>query len=129
MFYGTYTINKWEVKVEMPTPWSYVYFTLQLANGERGRFTHLVMESHSSVPRNDQANLCHHSVKSSDVFTVSLFWTEKSWGSWVGRGVGGGGSGVVPHLAVVGRGFVGDLLPSMTRDEQAAHCKRTPACS
>lgn len=71
MYYGTYTINKAEVKVEMPTSWSHVYFTLQLTSGERGRFTHLVMERHSSISRNDpRAGLCNHPVKSSDVFTV-----------------------------------------------------------
>lgn len=71
MVYGTYAISKWEVAVEIPNPWSTVNFTLQLANGERGRFTHLVLLSHSSVPRNDpRAGRCHHSVKSSDFFTV-----------------------------------------------------------
>ena len=69
--YGTYSISKWEVAVEIPTPWSTVNFGLQLANGERGRFTHLVLSSHSSVPRNDpRAGRCHHRVKSSDVFVV-----------------------------------------------------------
>lgn len=71
MVYGTYSISKWEVAVEIPTPWSTVNFGLQLANGERGRFTHLVVSSHSSVPRNDpRAGRCHHRVKSSDVFMV-----------------------------------------------------------
>lgn len=75
MVYGTYTIRKWDVAVEIPTPWSTVDFTLQLANGERGRFTHLVMLRHSSVPRNDpRAGRCHHSVKSSDFFTVRLLY-------------------------------------------------------
>lgn len=75
--YGTYTIRKWEVEVEIPNPWSWVNFTLQLANGERGRFTHLVMLRHSSVPRNDtRVGRCHHTVKSSDFFTVREVGTE-----------------------------------------------------
>eukprot|EP00903_Cladosiphon_okamuranus_P009822 g9335.t1 len=73
--YGTYTIRKWEVSVEIPNPWSWVHFTLQLANGERGRFTHLVMLRHSSVPRNDaRVGRCHHTVKSSDFFTFRRVW-------------------------------------------------------
>lgn len=73
MFYGTYTISKWEVNVEMPMPWSLVNFTLHLAHGERGHFTYLGMEKHSSIPRSDpRSGRCHHSVKSSDVFTVSM---------------------------------------------------------
>ena len=57
--------------MEIPNPWSWVNFTLQLANGERGRFTHLVMLRHSSVPRNDaRVGRCHHTVKSTDFFTV-----------------------------------------------------------
>ncbi|CAM9544928.1 unnamed protein product [Laminaria digitata] len=73
--YGTYSISKWEVAVEIPTPWSTVNFRLQLANGERGRFTHLVVASHSSVPRNDpRAGRCHHHVKSSDVFMFRRVW-------------------------------------------------------
>ena len=71
VMYGTYNISKWDVSVDIPTPWSTVNFALQLANGERGRFTHLVLSGHSSVPRNDpRAGRCHHHVKSSDVFTV-----------------------------------------------------------
>lgn len=59
--------------MEIPNPWSWVNFTLQLANGERGRFTHLVMLRHSSVSRNDaRAGRCHHSVKSTDFFTVRI---------------------------------------------------------
>ncbi|CAM9535837.1 unnamed protein product [Ascophyllum nodosum] len=70
IFFGTYTISKWEVNVEVPNPWSRVSFSLQLANGERGRFTHLVLVSHTSVARNEpRANRCHHRVKSSDHFT------------------------------------------------------------
>ncbi|CAM9514258.1 unnamed protein product [Scytosiphon promiscuus] len=73
--YGTYTISKWEVNVEIPNPWSWVNFTLQLANGERGRFTHLVMLRHSSVPRNDtRVGRCNHKVKSSDFFTFRRVW-------------------------------------------------------
>eukprot|EP00752_Nemacystus_decipiens_P004508 g4116.t1 len=73
--YGTYTIRKWEVNVEIPNPWSWVSFTLQLANGERGRFTHLVMLRHSSVPRNDtRVGRCHHTVKSTDFFTFRRVW-------------------------------------------------------
>ncbi|CAN0448616.1 unnamed protein product [Ectocarpus sp. 12 AP-2014] len=73
--FGTYTISKWEVNVEIPNPWSWVSFTLQLANGERGRFTHLVMLRHSSVSRNDaRAGRCHHSVKSTDFFTFRRVW-------------------------------------------------------
>lgn len=70
--FGTYTMNKWEVNVEIPMPWAHVSFTLQLTNGERGHFTYLVLQRHSSISRNDlRAGRCHHSVKSSDVFTVS----------------------------------------------------------
>lgn len=80
MVFGTYTISKWEVNVEIPTPWSWVSFTLQLANGERGRFTHLVMLRHSSVSRNDaRAGRCNHSVKSTDFFTVRMAGTYICW--------------------------------------------------
>lgn len=69
--YGTYTMDKWNVAVEIPNPLSTVNFTLQLANGERGRFTHLVLVSHTSLPRNDpRAARCSHGVKSSDFFAV-----------------------------------------------------------
>ncbi|CAM9697819.1 unnamed protein product, partial [Choristocarpus tenellus] len=66
---GTYTISRWEVLVTIPTQHATVSFLLRLANGERGRFTHLVVEEHRSIATHDpRAGSCRHRVKSTDIF-------------------------------------------------------------
>ncbi|CAM9316414.1 unnamed protein product [Phaeothamnion confervicola] len=73
--WGRYSINRREVTVDIPASYAHIRFRLTVENGERGHFTQLVLQEHTSKARSDpRGTRCWHKVTPDDLFKYRRVW-------------------------------------------------------